>query len=132
MPNPTVVSDLEDRFRALTADERRVATALLGDAWEEVLARVPTLEQRIADGQVTDGLVRRVITAMVVRVLRNPEALRRWGVDDGTFERDAALSSGLLYLSAEEQALLSGTAATTSAASGALPPLSLSAAYWRG
>lgn len=126
MPSPTDVRDLEDRFRALTAAETTVARSLLVDAWEELLARVPDLEERLTDGRTTDGLVRRVMTAMVVRVLRNPEALRQWTIDDGTFVRDTALSSGLLYASPEEVGLL------TRAPFGPVPHLSFSASYWSG
>ncbi len=126
MPNPTVVTDLEDRFRALTEGEKTIATALLVDAWEELLARVHDLEARMADGRVTEGLVRRVVAAMVIRVLRNPEAIRQWQVDDASFTRDTLVSAGLLYASADEVGLLTG------APSGALPHLSFSAPYRLG
>lgn len=128
MPNPTVVADLEDRFRPLADDETRVATTLLADAWVELLARVPDLDGRMADGRVSDGLVRRVVAAMVVRVLRNPEAIRQWSVDDASFTRDQLVSSGVLYASPDEIGLLIGTPA------GPLPPLSFSGSYgfgWR-
>ncbi len=116
MPNPTVVTDLEERFRPLTVDETRVATALLVDAWEELLVRVHDLEARMADGRVTEGLVRRVVAAMVIRVLRNPDAIRQWQVDDASFTRDALVSAGLLYASDEEVALLAGSPAGAAAA----------------
>ncbi|TYP82069.1 hypothetical protein [Blastococcus xanthinilyticus] len=117
MPNPTVVTDVEDRFRTLNDAERRLAGSLLADAWEELLAprNVPDLEDRLGRDVVSVGLVRRVVAAMVIRVLRNPEAIRQWQVDDASFTRDSMVSSGLLYASADEIALLSGptTAAFT-------------------
>jgi hypothetical protein len=108
VPNPVLIADLEARFRPLTVAEQAVAQALLDDAWAELLARIPDLEARVADGRVTDGLVVRVVSAMVIRVLRNPEAIRQWSVDDASFTRDNLVSSGLLYASAEEVGLLVG------------------------
>lgn len=123
--NPVIVDDVEERFRSLTDAEKRVAEALLDDAWEELSARVPMLADRRAGGLVTDGLVRRVVAAMVIRVLRNPEAIRQWSVDDASFTRDSVVSSGLLFVSDGEVALLTGTPV------GPLPHLSFSAPYAR-
>lgn len=106
--NPVVIEDLEERFRPLTDAEKTRAQALLDDAWEELVARVPTLQARRDAGTVSDGLVRRVVAAMAVRVLRNPEAIRQWSVDDASFTRDHLVSSGLLFVSAEEFGLLAG------------------------
>lgn len=106
--NPVVIEDLEERFRPLTELERVPAQAWLDDAWAELTARVPDLVARVADGRTTDALVRRVVSAMVVRVLRNPDAIRQWSVDDASFTRDSLVSSGLLYASAEEVGLLVG------------------------
>jgi hypothetical protein len=113
VPNPVEVVDLEHRFRSLTEAETITATALLVDAWAELTAptRVPDLEQRMADGLVSEALARRVVTAMVLRVLRNPEAIARWAVDDASFTRDSAIASGLLYATDDEVALLSGVPA---------------------
>lgn len=123
MQNPTEVSHLELRFRPLTDPEKTVAEALLGDAWEELQARVPGLEARITAGHVSEGLIVRVVAAMVVRVLRNPEAIRQWQIDDASFTRDTLVSSGLLYASPDELALLTGVPV------GPLPHLSFSAPY---
>lgn len=108
MPNPVTVPDLVNRFRALDTAESKIAESLLLDAWEELLApkNVPDLEQRMADGRVREGLVRRVVAAMVLRVLRNPDAIRQWQIDDASFTRDQLVSAGLLYASEDEVALL--------------------------
>lgn len=126
--NPAIVSDLEARFRPLTEAEKSVAVAQLDDAWAILLASVPTLQARHAAGAVSDALVRSVIAAMVIRVLRNPEGLRTFSSDEASFTRDNAVSGGALYVSAEEAALLSGSAL----ADGAVVHLSFSAPYSRG
>lgn len=112
--NPVQVSDLVARFRPLTPQETTNAEAWLVDAWEEVLGKVPNLQARVASGQLRDGQIVRVVAAMVVRVLRNPEALKAWQVDGDSFTRDNLVASGLLFISDEEISLLAGT--TTSKA----------------
>lgn len=106
MANPVMVSDLEARFRPLLESERTVAQALLDDAWAVVLTRRPMLQQHLVDGNVSDGLARAVVSAMVLRVLRNPEGIRQWSIDDASFTRDNALSAGWLFVSDDELALL--------------------------
>jgi hypothetical protein len=110
VPNPVIVADLEARFRPLTDVETSNAQALLDDTWEELLARVPSLDQRVTDGRTSVGLVIRVVSAMALRVLRNPEAIKQWSVDDAAFTRDSLVSSGLLYANSDEIDLLSGRA----------------------
>jgi hypothetical protein len=130
MPNPTAIPDLEARFRPLTAAEQNTAQALLDDAWEELLVRIPDLDARMADGRTSAGLVVRVVAAMVTRVLRNPDAIRQWSVDDASFTRDKALSTGFLFVAPEELSLLRGTPPPSEQ----LPPIAFSASYggrWR-
>lgn len=107
MPNPVIPADLAERWRPLTAGEETVAQALLDDAWAVLLAQVPGIETRMAAGTLSAGLVRKVESAMVLRVLRNPEGWRQWSIDDASFTRDQSLSAGLLYLAPEELAELS-------------------------
>jgi len=107
MVNPVTVADLEARFRPLSEDERTVARALLDDAWAIALTRRPSLDMDVANGVVSWGLAVAVISAMVLRVLRNPNGVRQWSVDDYSETRDSAVSAGVLYVSDEELALLS-------------------------
>jgi hypothetical protein len=106
VPNPITTTDLADRWRPLTADEETVAQALLDDAWAVLLAQVPGIEARLEAGTLSEALVRKVETAMVLRVLRNPEGWRQWSIDDASFTRDQSLSAGLLYLAPGESAEL--------------------------
>lgn len=106
MQNPAIVADLEARFRPLSDTERDNAQALLDDAWAILLSHRPTLEAPTPP--VSSDLVRAVVSAMVLRVLRNPEGIRQWSVDDASFTRDNALSAGGLYVSDEELSLLNG------------------------
>lgn len=64
------------------------------------------IETRVAAGTLDEGLVKGVIEDMVIRVLSNPRALRSTSIDDYSETIDAAVSSGALYLSDSERALL--------------------------
>jgi hypothetical protein len=110
VPNPVIIADLEARFRPLVGSEVDAAQALLDDAWATLLAVLPDLEARMAAGTTSDSLVVSVVSAMVLRVLRNPNGVRSWSVDDYSETRDSALSAGALYVSPEEVQLLAGKA----------------------
>lgn len=104
MPNPATTADIEARWRTMTAGERVVANALLGDAWEMLLTRRPSLEDDLTAATVRQGNVVRVVTAMVLRVMRNPDGLLSETIDDYTYRRDSIVSGGLLHVTADELA----------------------------
>lgn len=104
MPNPATISDIEDRFRTLTATERTNAEAYLEDAWWLLTGRIPALEANMAAGTVKVGNVVRVVTAMVIRVLRNPEGKLEESIDDYRYRRDSLVSSGVLSVTDAELA----------------------------
>ena len=116
MANPVTVADLEARFRSLTADEQTVAQALLDDAWAILLTQKPNLDAQLAAEEIAPEIVTFVVSAMVLRVLRNPDGIRQWSVDDASFTRDSALSAGGLYVSPEELGLLAPAGSGSGAA----------------
>ena len=119
--NPVVVADLEARWRLLSAAESIVAAALLEDAWQIMLSRVPYLSTRLdvvapaTVSELSPALVVAVETAMVLRVLKNPDAKRQESIDDYSWMRDNAVSAGLLYLTDDELSDLSPTGGSTDA-----------------
>jgi hypothetical protein len=117
MPNPVITADLEARFRPLSAAEEVTAQALLDDAWAVLLTVIPDLEARMAAGTPSTSLVVSVASAMVLRVMRNPNGVRSWSVDDYSETRDNSIAAGSLYVAPEEIRLLTGLA--SSARSGA-------------
>lgn len=112
MSNPVIMADLEARFRPLADTERDNAQALLDDAWDVLLAVVPDLEARMSSGATSVGLVISVTSAMVVRVLRNPNGIRSWSVDDYSETRDSSVAAGALLPTDAEIALLTGRASS--------------------
>jgi len=119
--NPAIYTDLEARWRPLSVAEQTVATALLADAWQIMLSRVPFLSSRLdivppaAAAELSVDLVTAVECAMVLRVLKNPDGKRQESIDDYSWMRDNAVSAGLLYLTDDELSDLSPAGASTDA-----------------
>lgn len=85
---------------------------LIAKAETRLNAVVPLLAARFEAGEAIGGapitdVVKGVIEDMVLRVAKNPQALRSFGIDDFTAVLDNAVSTGLLYVAADELALLS-------------------------
>ena len=104
MANPASTTDLESRWRPLTGQEVTNAETFLDDAWAMLLGRRPTLEADIAAGTVTTANVVRVIAAMVLRVMKNPEGYDTETIDDYTYRRNAIISTGALHVTSDELA----------------------------
>lgn len=104
MTNPVVVADLEARWRPLSDQEQTNATAFLGDAWALLLSRRPDLEAYFAAGTISDATITRVVCAMVLRVMKNPDGYDSESVDDYSYRRNAVIASGLLHVTPDELA----------------------------
>jgi hypothetical protein len=103
-----IVDDLEARWRSLTDVEHVVAQAMIDDAMTLLTVRRPTLLADVTAGLVTQESVVFVVSAMVLRVLKNPESKRQESIDDYSWTRDTAVSSGALYVSDDELRLITG------------------------
>lgn len=103
--------DVAAGFRPLTDPEALIVPTLLDRAEAILLASVPSVDARIDGGSLSVQVVVAVEAAMVERVLRNPEGRRQesQSIDDYTtsWTIDNAVSSGALYVSEAEVALLS-------------------------
>lgn len=114
MANPVYVSDIAERWRPLSDGEVIVTQSLLADAWAIVVSAVPDIETRLAGNPpaLNEALVKVVVSAMVLRVLRNPEGKLSEAIDDYKFTRDSARSAGTLYIDPSELALLAPSVST--------------------
>lgn len=109
MSSPAGVGDIAARYqRALTADETRVLDAAIQDSYAILLAADPTIDERWPTSPVLMALVVQVQAAMIIRVLRNPDGKLEESIDDYRYRLDSAVSTGALYVSAAELALLAG------------------------
>lgn len=84
---------------------------LIDKAEGRLLAAIQSIPGRVADGTLPADLVAGVVEDMVLRVAVNPRGLRSLGIDDYTETIDSAVSSGALYVSPAELALLGGASA---------------------
>lgn len=66
----------------------------------------PSVRRRVTADTLALVVVQGVIEDMVLRVIRNPKAYRSLGLDDFQTTIDNSTSTGLLYVSAAELALL--------------------------
>ena len=109
MIGPASVQDLTARsLRPLSTLETTVAGVLLDDAYARVVARVPSVAGWVSDPDRM-RLVVQVQCAMVLRVLGNPDGKLEETIDDYRYRLDSAVSSGALYVSDAEAALLGST-----------------------
>lgn len=115
LDNPATVEDVEARWSPITdVNLRTNVETWIDDSWRAV-KRIPRLVQRleveaVAVPDVGDRDLRadvvRVICESVIRVLKNPKSLWQFSVDDGSAMLDRSLSSGALYISDAERAML--------------------------
>ena len=108
MSNPATTADLAARWRPLTAQETTNGTTFLADAWRMLKRRYDALDSTAdldtaiaADADLSAEVVRVLATA-VLRVMKNPDGKRQEAIDDYSWQRDQAVSAGLLYISDEE------------------------------
>lgn len=128
MANPVAdITRLEAAFERPLVEstelkEQSAATQWLDDAFGIVCEEIPGVESRMAlapsePAHLSAERVARVVVAMVVRVLRNPDARRQLGEDTYQETIDAAVSTGQLYITeAERGRLLAGAAGNAAVA----------------
>lgn len=102
MPNPAVTSDLESRWRPLSAQETTNGQTFLDDAWAILKRRVAGIETLIATDTALAAEVVRILATAVLRVMKNPDGKRQESIDDYSWTRDESVSSGLLYFTDDE------------------------------
>ncbi|MDR6868455.1 hypothetical protein J2Y69_003071 [Microbacterium resistens] len=95
--------------------EQTAAAQWLDDAWGVIQDEIPGVVRRMALDAADPAYLRRdsvarVMVAMVVRVLRNPDARRQLGEDTFQETIDAAVSTGQLYISEAERGRLLSSA----------------------
>lgn len=116
MPIAVQQADIEKVWRPLATGEATLIPGLSNRAWLRIKARFPDIEVTTAivppalEPVISVDIVKDVMASMIVRVLKNPDSLRirSESIDDHTDAAtlDAAISSGEMYLTPDEVALL--------------------------
>jgi hypothetical protein len=97
-------SDVEARWRPLTDQEKQVASAIIQDA-QDILETAAEAAGVAPPNSTEERRTRsyiRVVASMAIRVLQNPDGILSETIDDYTYRRDSAVSSGALYVSDAE------------------------------
>lgn len=100
-------SDVSGRLgRSLDASESTMVATRLADAERLLKARIPDLDQKITDGDVSIDLVKMIEANAVVRLVRNPNAYT--GETDGnySYQINWKTATGELEILDNEWALL--------------------------
>jgi hypothetical protein len=115
--SPAVANDLVVRSLVpLSAQELAVATVKLQDAFNEIVARVPSVVARLEvspQDLLFRALVVQVQVAAVLRWIKNPDGKYQEAGDDYSFSRDKSLAAGEVYITDAEVALLSPISAAS-------------------
>jgi hypothetical protein len=111
--NPVDISDLLARWQppggaTPTQAQLNLGQALIDDAWEVIVARVPGVSDRLASGDLRSALVVKVVCDMVRPVMGNPDGFLEESIDNWTGRRDAATSTGQMVISDDDLRLLMG------------------------
>jgi|SRR5690625_297595 len=102
------LNDVEDRLGRPTVDpvEARQVNAWIGDVESLILARIPDLPERVAEGVPTAAVVTMVVCNAVIRKINNPDGKVSEGVDDYQYRYNEQTRKGDLFLTDEEWAML--------------------------
>ena len=119
MPPLATVEDLRVRYVDLTEAHEAVLPAWLDDVSDMVRVEQADIDGLVARSELAARTARRIVCAAIIRVLKHPDGLRSETVDTITQTWDAAVSSGELYLTADERRQLQSlTAVTATGAAG--------------
>lgn len=106
MANPVTLEDVIARWRPLSFDESVNAEAFLADAWALATLKIPELDARVTAETIDLSLVRMVICAAVLRVLKNPDGKQTEQLEDYRYTMAEGAASGTLFLTDEELLVL--------------------------
>ena len=101
------IADVEARLgRQLTPEEETVVTVRLNDVETMIRARIPNLDELIADGDLDVDIVIMVEAEAVLRLIRNPEGYMSEVDGNYSYQRNQRVASGALEILDLEWALL--------------------------
>ncbi len=118
MADLTTIERVEAGWRPLAdpSQERTVALTTIGAASRLLRRLIPTIDDRINSGDLDEEFVSDIVAGAVIRVVRNPEGLREFAIDDYREVRNSDSLAGLLGFTDEELALLGSSGAATGSA----------------
>jgi len=99
--------DIADRLgRDLDEGEERIVSARLDDVEEMILARIPSLPEKVDDGVIRERLVVMVESEALMRLIKNPAGYTQETDGNYSYSISTRVASGRLEILPEEWALL--------------------------
>lgn len=105
------VADVAAWWRELSAAEQAKASTLLTSVSALIRQTVTTVDDRIDDGTLDAEIPKMVAVQAVLRVMRNPDGVASWAIDDvrvTNARRDDSEDPAELFLTDREIAMLRG------------------------
>lgn len=104
------VEDVQNRYEGDlgTRFQEKYLMEKIADAQDLIDSRLPSVAGRLAGGSLTTRTYKRVVSDVVLRVLRNPEGFTSESEGGVSYSRSAVVSSGNLWLTAQDVADLTG------------------------
>ena len=117
-PLRTSAADVRARWLSgpLSVDAEQIEIRL-GDVEDFLAGEFDDLDERLADGRLTDSRLRRVVVRIASRVLRNPDGYRQVSSGTGPFTGSATYAGpapGEIYVTDEDRKDLVGRGKTSS------------------
>jgi len=101
------VEDVEARFsRELTDHERIVVENRLEDVEAMIKTRIPDLDEKIANGEISEQVVVMVEAEAVLRVIRNPDGFTQEVDGNYSYSMSSATAPGRLLIRDDEWGML--------------------------
>ncbi len=114
------VADVANRYEGeIPASRRDWIATLVEDAEQVLYTEIPSLDERVGDGRLSAGTVRRVVCSMVLAVVRNPSGYSSQTAGEFSYSFQGAGGTGanpggrLVLSAADRRALLGSRRATT-------------------
>lgn len=92
--------------------ETNQVNAWIDDVEGMIKARLPNIEERISDGDLSPLVVSAVVSNVVIRKIKNPDGKQNERIDDYSYGLTADAATGELFLTDREWDLLMPTASS--------------------
>lgn len=127
------VQDVSRRLgREITsASELAQVTAWIEDIKAMILVRLPTIEDRVETGDLSQAVLSSVVSNAVIRKIKNPDGKQNERIDDYSYGLTADAARGELFLTDDEWDLLSVQRTSAAFSIQAVSPARRSA-WWEG
>lgn len=95
-------SDVSAVWRPFTDAEAAIVDAVIAEASDKLLAKVPAIDTLIDGNSHKTALAKHAVVNAVRRRFMNPEGVLEFSIDDYKARRDSTTSTGKVYIDKED------------------------------